>query len=100
MTHLLLDLVCDVGRLLLDELDLTLDVAADGLEVPHDGALDGVGKLGVALREELGRVADVVEDGLPAVRGEDMALVERDLDGLGESAGRARGGVLDVDEAL
>lgn len=99
-THLPLDIVGDGGRLLLDDVDLGLDVGANVLEVTDDGALDGAGKVGVALGEELGRVADVVQDCLPSLGREDVALVERDVDGLGESGGRPGSGVLDVDETL
>ena len=99
-THLPLDIVGDGGSLLLDDVDLGLDVGADVLEVTDDGAVDGAGKVGVALGEELGRVAHVVQDCLPSLGREDVALVERDVDGLGESGGRPGSGVLDVDETL
>jgi hypothetical protein len=99
-THLALDIVGDGRGLLLDDVDLGLDVGADVLEVTDDGAVDGAGKVGVALGEELGRVADVVQDCLPSLGREDVALVERDVDGLGESGSRPGRGVLDVDETL
>lgn len=99
-THLPLDLVCDGGSLLLDEVDLGLDVGTDGLEVADDGALDRARKVGVAFGQELGGVADIVQDCLPAVGRKDVTLMERNLDRLGQSGGRPCGGVLDVNETL
>jgi len=77
-----------------------LDVGTDALEVADDGLLDGRRKVAVTLREELGVVAHVVQDGLPAVGREGVALVERDLDRVHQGRGGLGLRMLDVGEAL
>jgi hypothetical protein len=55
-THLLVNLVSDSTRLLLNRGDLSLDVGADTLELANDGRLDGLGEVGVDGGEGLGVV--------------------------------------------
>ena len=77
LTHLLVNLVSKSAGLLLDSGDVSLELGANALELANDSALDRVGKVGVVISEELGLVADLVENLLPSSLSEElMTLVE------------------------
>ncbi len=98
---LLGDRVGKLAGVLLDILDVSLDLGAELLEVLDDGALDGLGKVGVVVSNDTGLFADAVVDVLDTVLAEELvALTEGDLDDTTELGKLLGGVVLDVGDTL
>ena len=98
---LLGDRVGELASVLLNIPDVCLDLGAELLEVLYDGALDGLGKVGVVVSNDTGLVTDAVVDVLDTVFTEELvALAEGDLDDTAELGELLGGVVLDVGNTL
>lgn len=74
-THLLLNLIGENTCLLLDSGDMRLELGTDALKLADNGALDGVGKIGVLVGQNLGLVTDLIEDLLPSALAEELVTL-------------------------
>lgn len=98
---LLGDRVGELASVLLNILDVSLDLGTKLLEVLNDGALNGLGEIGMVVSNDTGLVTDSVVDVLDTVLAEELvALAEGDLDDTTELSELLGSVVLDVGNTL